>query len=124
MLHRLSSCSSRDNDGGRDQTESCAPGGESRVEGEVRAGLRGACRQMDSARPAQTTSSAVLRPAQRLRTWCAHQGGRLTLAKGGTTVSKWIVTLLAAASLWVAACADAKLVTWTLRDVTFDDGGK
>src|SRR3954469_25380311 len=50
-------------------------------------------------------------------------GGTPHARKGGTTVCKWIVTLLAAASFWVAACADAKLVTWTLRDVTFNDGG-
>src|SRR4051794_39709460 len=73
--------------------------------------------------PLRLQAALSSRPAQRLRTWCAHQRGRLTLAKGGTTVSKWIVTLLAAASLSVAACADAKLVTWTLRDVTFNDGG-
>jgi hypothetical protein len=47
----------------------------------------------------------------------------VTLVKGGTTVGKRIVTLLAAASLWAAASVDAKLVTWTLHDVTFDDGG-
>ena len=45
------------------------------------------------------------------------------LANGGTTVGKRIMMALAAASLWAAASADAKLVTWTLHDVTFSDGG-
>src|SRR5215207_6715676 len=43
--------------------------------------------------------------------------------KGGTTVGKRIVMVLAAASLWAAGSVDAKLITWTLHDVTFGDGG-
>src|SRR4051812_22982443 len=45
--------------------------------------------------------------------------GLLTLATTGTTVNKRIVTLLAAASLWVAVCADVVYGKWPdLRTVT------